>query len=374
MNRVAGRAFSAMEPPLFVRQAGADGNTRGVDVPAPGPHVAGSDEPAPLPGLTGTLADARGIPRYGRRDEYERLRRAGADDLAWGRLYEGHVNAIQLIARLGTTAQRECAERDVTCGMLFGVWNTEAADGVRVAHAGDGGITLAGRKTFASGAGRVARAVISIAWQHETSQLAVVSMDRVRTTIDRSFWKPLGMETSDSFAVDFTGVHCDRDTLLGAPGDYERSPWFTAGAARFLAVQTGGIERLVSDFSAFLRRRDQHADPIQLTRFGKCVVAARTAGLWTRACLDAWMAYDEAPRPANESDLLLTVEGARGAVERCALDVLDRVERGVGARGLLESEPFARRIRDLRMYLRQPAIDATLLRVARASLTPQALA
>jgi hypothetical protein len=47
---------------------------------------------------------------------------------------------------------------------------------------------------------------------------------------------------------------------------------------------------------------------------------------------------------------------------------MERIERGVGARGLLESEPFMRRLRDLRMYLRQPAVDATLARVARASL------
>ena len=339
------------------------------------PHLARGDEPVPVPvpSLSGTLADARGIPRYGRRDEYERLRQAGADDLAWGRIYEGHVNAVQLIGRLGIAGQRERAERDITRNLLFGVWNTEASDGVRVARSDANGIVLAGRKTFASGAGRVARAVISVALP-EGATLAIVPMDRVQTTIDRSFWKPLGMEASDSFAVDFTGVRLGQNDFLGAPGDYQRSPWFTAGAARFVAVQTGGIERLVSDFGAFLRRRDYHEDPIQMTRFGECAMAARTALLWTNACVDAWMAYDDAPKAATESALLVTVDAARGVVERCALDVLERVERGVGARGLLESEPFARRVRDLRMYLRQPAIDATLLRVARAALTPQALA
>ena len=77
--------------------------------------------------------------------------------------------------------------------------------------------------------------------------------------------------------------------------------------------------------------------------------------------------------PANRNDLLVTADAARGVIERCALDVAERVERGVGARGLLATEPFERRIRDLRMYLRQPAIDATLLRVARAALMPQAI-
>ena len=283
------------------------------------------------------------------------------------------MNALQLIGRLGTAAQRMRASADAAAGLLFGVWNTQAADGVCVIASDDDSLTLTGRKTFASGAGRVARAMITVAWPDGSSQLAVVPMDRVSTTIDTSFWKPFGMEDSDSFAVDFAGVTLDRDALIGAPGEYELSPWFTAGAARFIAVQTGGVERLVTDFGAFLRRREHHDDPIQMTRFGECVVAARTARLWTDACVDAWIAFDADPGTATATPLLVTVDAARSAVERAALDVAERIERGVGARGLLDTEPFARRLRDLRMYLRQPAIDATLLRVASASLTPRAV-
>lgn len=323
--------------------------------------------------LSSGLADASGVPRFGRPNEHGYLRSAGAADLAWGRLYEGHVNALQLIARLGTEHQRLRAEHDVAHGRLFGVWNTEAADGVRAMAIDSGGVTLAGRKTFASGAGRVARAIISIGWPEGRPQLAVVPMDLVNAAIDRSFWRPYGMEDSESFAVDFTGVRIQSDELLGSAGDYEHNPWFTAGASRFVAVQTGGIEQLVADFGAFLRRREQHEDPIQLTRFGECVIAARAALLWTNACVDAWMRYDAVPSDVAERELLVTVDAARSGVERSALDVCERVERGVGARGLLETEPFARRLRDLRMYLRQPAIDATLLRVARSSMTPRAI-
>ncbi len=323
--------------------------------------------------LYGGLADAGGVPRIGRAHEHDRLRAAGAADLAWGRLYEGHVNALQLIARLGTARQRQQAEDDVMRGCLFGVWNTQAADGVHVADVDATGVTIAGRKTFASGAGRVARAIVTIGWPDGSTQLSIIPLDRVATTIDRSFWHPYGMEDSDSFAIDFRGVHLSCEDLLGGPNDYERSPWFTAGASRFVAVQTGGIEQLTGDFGAFLRRREAHEDPIQLTRFGECVIAARTARMWTDACAESWMHYDAAPGDLTESALLITVDAARTAVERAALDVAERVERGVGARGLLETEPFARRLRDLRMYLRQPAIDDTLLRVARSSLTPRAI-
>ena len=333
------------------------------------------DAPATGADLAGGLANARGIPRRGRRAEHDRLRAAGAIDLAWGRLYEGHVNALQLIGRLGDDRQRDRAEDDVACDRLFGVWNTEAADGVRIGTTESDGVTLAGRKTFASGAGRVARAIISIAWPGGDSQLAVVPMDDVSAEIDESFWNdPYGMQHSDSFAVDFSGVYLAGRDLLGVPGDYQRGPWLTAGASRFVAVQTGGIEQLVADFGAFLRRRSLQDDTLQLTRFGECSVAARTAVLWTNACADAWAAFDADANATTEAELLVTVDAARSAVERCALDVAERVERGVGARGLLANEPFARRLRDLRMYLRQPAIDATLLRVARSSITPRVIA
>lgn len=344
------------------------GNTVGVNVRSELAEALVADE-----ALKSGLADASGVPRCGREAEHDYLRIAGAADLAWGRLYEGHVNALQLIGRLGSERQRLRAEHDVAHGRLFGVWNTEAADGVRAMAVDSGGVTLAGRKTFASGAGRVARAIISVGWTEGPPQLAVVPMDLVDVTIDRSFWRPYGMEDSASYAVDFTGVRIQRDELLGTGGDYDRSPWFTAGASRFVAVQTGGTEQLVADFGAFLRRREAHADPMQLSRFGECVIAARTALLWTNACVEAWKRYDGAPGEIAERELLVTVDAARSAIERSALDVCERVERGVGARGLLETEPFARRLRDLRMYLRQPAIDATLLRVARSSMTPRAI-
>lgn len=326
------------------------------------------EEPAASAELRAGLSDMRGVPLGGRQDEYDRLRAAGAADLPWARLLEGHVNALQLIGRLGTARQRERAENDVADGSLFGVWNTEPRDGVRAVSLDAHGAIIGGRKTFASGAGRVARALITVALPSGSAQLVVVEMDRVTTKIDTSFWRPYGMEDSDSFAVSFDGVRVPNEAFIGEPGDYSRDPWFAGGASRFVAVQTGAIERLVEDFGGFLRRRELDEDPIALTRFGECVVAVRSALLWTAACTEAWIRYDATPAKRIEEALLTTVDAARSAVERHALDVAERVERGVGARGLLEPEPFARRLRDLRMYLRQPAIDASLLRVARSSL------
>jgi alkylation response protein AidB-like acyl-CoA dehydrogenase len=213
----------------------------------------------------------------------------------------------------------------------------------------------------------VARAIVTAARPDSSSQMLLVPMDVAAVRIDPASWRPMGMEASESFAVSFEGVRLDRDTLVGEPGDYERAPWFGAGASRFLAVQTGALERLRDDVIVWLARMKRGDDPIALTRLGEIVVAAATAERWVAACADAWSAYAADPNEAIERSLIVTVDAARAAIERAALDVAERVERTVGARGLLEPEPFGRWIRDLRMYLRQPAPDAAVLRVARAA-------
>ncbi len=316
--------------------------------------------------LQSGLADVVGLPRLGRAAEMRLLQAAGYRDLAYGRLYEGHVNALQLIARCGTAAQRDALERDVRRGRLFGVWNTEPPDGVRVAAVTAEGLRLGGRKTFCSGAGRVGGALITAQTAAGKPQLVLIDMEREKPPIDRSFWQPFGMEASDSYAVDFSGVLVTPQETIGAPDDYGRSPWFSAGAARFVAVQTGGVERIVAEYAAWLRAGQRSEDPLAVARLGSCTVAAGTARAWTDACTSAWAAYDGRALAAPE--LLVTVDAARVAVERAALDVAEAVERGVGARGLLEPAPFSRLIRDLRMYLRQPAPDQALMRVGRAAL------
>jgi alkylation response protein AidB-like acyl-CoA dehydrogenase len=303
-------------------------------------------------------------PDLPRRAEYAALRRAGALDLPFGRLYEGHVNAVQLVALYGGAEARGEAQRAVDAGALFGVWNTQDANGVRIASMDDDGVVLAGAKTFCSGAGTVAHAIVTAAVPGGGSQMLLVPMRTAHAAIDPAFWHPMGMERSDSFAVDFTGVRVAHRHAIGPHDAYQREPWFSGGAARFVAVQTGALERLTDDLASFLTAANRADDPIQRARLGACVVRARTAVLWTDACAAAWERFD---REGDAEPLHETVDAARIAVERAALVTLEDIERAVGARGLNEPQPFGARIRDLRMYLRQPAPDAALARVGSAA-------
>ena len=77
--------------------------------------------PIPRPTWAGAVsARSRGPEKLARRPAA-----LGYGSLALGRLYEGHVNALQLIAQYGDLGQRARLFADAGAGHLFGVWNTE---------------------------------------------------------------------------------------------------------------------------------------------------------------------------------------------------------------------------------------------------------
>jgi alkylation response protein AidB-like acyl-CoA dehydrogenase len=232
-----------------------------------------------------------------------------------------------------------------------------------------------GAKTFASGAGHVPRPIVPGALPDGGWQMCVVPMEQARTALDSSWWQPLGMGASVSYKVDFSGTLLEPDDLLGAPGDYFRQPWFGGGAIRFAAVQLGGAQALLDATVAYLRELDRTADPHQRARVGGCAIAVASGDQWLRAAADH---VDLSPDPGrDDADAGVEAQLAwanmtRLAIERVCLDVMERVERSVGARGLLRPWPFERVLRDLTLYLRQPAPDAALDQVGRQLLEPEA--
>jgi alkylation response protein AidB-like acyl-CoA dehydrogenase len=297
------------------------------------------------------------------------LKRIGYGNLSVGRLYEGHANAVQLIQTYGTAEQIKRYSRDaVEHRMIFGVWNTEMADGVKIYPLGDGRYRLEGAKTFASGAGSIQRPLVTGALPDGGWQMFVVPAERVSTDVDTSWWKPIGMRSSATFKIDFTGVELTQDDLIGDPGDYHRPPWFTGGAIRFAAVQLGGAHALLDETRWFLQKTGRTEDPFQRQRIGTAQIAAEAGNLWLERAggmLDrALAATDDV-----EFEQIMSYAGmTRTAIEQIALDMIRWSQQSVGARGLVRPEPFERIIRDLTMYLRQPAPDAVLAGVGQFSL------
>ena len=78
---------------------------------------------APLPEALGGLG--MGTEPDGAADLLTAFRTLGGANLSVGRLFEGHVNALRLVVRIGRSAQARQAAADALAGALFGVWNTD---------------------------------------------------------------------------------------------------------------------------------------------------------------------------------------------------------------------------------------------------------
>ena len=277
----------------------------------------------------------------------------GRGNLAVGRLFEAHVNAIKLITAYGTPTQVERAAADVRDGHLFGLWVTDPPG--HALQLSDG--SLHGSKGPCSGAGHVARALVTVDTP-TGSRMAVVAVDR-SVVIEPKLDTLQGMRAAVNGVAHFRGTPLAEDALIGGPGDYLREPLLSTGAWRTTAVTLGGLDALVSVTRDQLARRGHQAAPLQQDRFGRMLIAQETARLWTAAAAER-AEVSEAP----VADQVAYVNLARIAVETACLDAMRLAQRALGLAAFLRPNPVERLLRDLAVYLRQPAPDSVLTEAA----------
>jgi alkylation response protein AidB-like acyl-CoA dehydrogenase len=285
----------------------------------------------------------------------EVLRSIGSGSLPLGRLFEGHVNALELVVRYGNDPRVKLVAEEARAGKLFGVWNTDDASGLRLIHR-HGRSWLEGRKILASGAGRIERPLVT-ATDENGRRMIVLPKVAAPDRADVSRWTAQGMRASSSGAVDFTGVEIEPMEIVGCEGDYERQPWFSAGAWRFAAVHLGGMERLFDLLRRHLVETNRGQDPHQSARLGRAAMAVETARLWVA---QAASTTDSSLGAKAPEQLVAYVNLARLAVEAAALDLMQLAQRSVGLQAFMRPNPIERISRDLATYLRQPGPDRAL--------------
>jgi alkylation response protein AidB-like acyl-CoA dehydrogenase len=274
------------------------------------------------------------------------LRIVGRADLSVGRLFEGHVNAMLLFDWFGTAAQRAALRQTLDAGAFYGVWATEPEPGVQLVSRG-AAWTLDGAKSFATGAGGLAHAIIT-AQPIEGARRLVIADASDAARADLSQWRVRGMRATGSGRYNLSDMEITDADLLGAAGDYDRDPDFTTGAWRFTAVQLGGIEALLTETREAMPPLARE-DPLQRAKFADAVAATRTAYLWVRECAQRAAAQDiDGPAFARMT---------RGIVERAALDVMELASRIVGTRSAVDGQRIDKIIRDLSLYLRHAGPD-----------------
>ncbi len=283
-----------------------------------------------------------------------RLHALGRRDLPLGRVFEGHVDALQIIARYGTPAQAARSQQVAREGGVFGVWNADLpGEPLRWS-----GRRLGGGKAFASGAGILSHALVSVDVEGGR-QLLLIDLAQTPPAIDPDWWRVTGMQRSETHVVRWSDQALSADARIGKPGDYVQEPWFSGGALRFAAVQAGGVAALVDHVRDHLVAQDRAGDPHQ---------SARLAGLY-RVAQAAADAVTTAARHWNDADVTSTlahVAAARVAVYDAGERALTLAQAAIGLQAMFVDHPAAAALTDLAVYLRQPGPDAQTMRVGEA--------
>lgn len=320
-----------------------------------------SDEVALLgqTGLIGALLRTGDAARDARPDVLDTieavriLRILGGANLSLGRLFEGHLNAVQLVRLYGTPRQNARVAQATAGGALLGVWGADGPEPLRLEHD-----RVRGAKRYASGLGLVTLALVPATLADGSTQLLLLDAnDPARA--DASSWSMRGMRATRSGDYDFSGLPAGAEARVGAPDDYKREPWFVGGIWRCAAAQLGAVERIAAEIARDLGERKRLDHPLQMERVGRAIAAARTARLWVE---------DAAVRVDSASDVTRAVAVSafsRLQTEAAGMAVIDLAERAVGLTGFAAGHPLERVSRDLSVYLRQANPDALMQSHAR---------
>ncbi|MBU3025217.1 acyl-CoA dehydrogenase family protein [Zobellia galactanivorans] len=287
------------------------------------------------------------------------LKEVGFYDLSVGRIYEGHLNAMQLIEEFGTPLQKVRYFKESLGGMLFGVWNSEFSnEGLQLMEA-SGGSKLKGAKVFCSGGVRVKRPIVTVATT-EGKRMIVLNLDQMSLKEDHSFWTPLGMKASMSCRLDFSEMRIVKSQFLGELGDYEREPLFSGGAIRFAAVQLGGAEAAIYHTLEHLKKLDRTGNVHQTSRLGRLAILRERGNAWVQRAGKAM-----GNQNLDSSQLVNLANMMRIEVREICEEVLSTAELSVGLAGLMTPHPLERIHRDLSVYLKQPGPDRALEQVGK---------
>lgn len=261
-----------------------------------------------------------------------------ARDLSLGRLAEGHIDALAILA--------EAHAQPVNVDASYGVWAARnGTGGTKARRNGDGWWFLTGRKPFCSGSGLIDRALVT-AEAEDGYRLFDIALAENVVGIGAGSWQAVGMADSVSDTLEFGGAPIPPERAIGGPDFYLDRPGFWFGAIGVAACWYGGALGLVDNLTASL----PHAPADVITaELGRAVAHVRSM----HSLLEhAAGAIDADPEDAQGRgrELALSV---RYSVHHSSTQVLGHVATAGGARPLCHDRAQAQRAADLYVYLGQ---------------------
>jgi hypothetical protein len=277
----------------------------------------------PLPGHGATL------------ERWRILAAVAAYDLALVKLFEGHTDALAIMAELGEGPAS-------ASGQAWGVWAAEPPTARLIAKTASDTttVTLHGTKAWCSGAASVTHALVT-AWNEQDEPiLAAVDLRQPGVRITREGWMAVGMSASASVDVHFNHAEATR---IGAPRAYLERAGFWHGGGGIAACWFGAAAAIGEFVMQDVARR---ADPYKLAHLG----AIDTALSGTASLLrEAAARIDREPQANAMPDAFRV----RLAAERAAVNVVERAGRALGAGPLCRNRHFASLMADLPVFIRQ---------------------
>ncbi|WP_341844941.1 acyl-CoA dehydrogenase [Caballeronia fortuita] len=287
-----------------------------------------------LHALIGAGLDRLPLPGHGSTaDRWRALGTVAAFDLSLVKLYEGHTDALAILAELD--------DAQSAVGNAWAVWAAEPPNARLAALDGSADrVFLQGTKAWCSGAASVTHALVSAWNERDEPVLAAVDIKQEGVTITDTGWQAVGMKASASVDVRFEHVPA---RLIGAPRAYLERPGFWQGGAGIAACWFGAASGIASFVARSAKRR---AGPHALAHLG----AIDTALSATAALLRETAALiDREPH----ADVMAPTMRARLAAERAAALVVEHAGRALGAGPLCRDAHFAQLMADLPVFIRQ---------------------
>ncbi|SOE96580.1 hypothetical protein SAMN05414139_09550 [Burkholderia sp. D7] len=287
----------------------------------------------PLPGSGATL------------ERWRSLAAVAARDLGLVKLFEGHTDALAILAELHGPAPRP--------GSRWAVWAAQAPDApVAAVRVENRIVQLSGVQAWCSGAHAVTDALV-IAWLDGEPILAAVPIGGSQTAVSTERWHAVGMRATASGDVRFENAPA---VLIGVPHDYVRRAGFWQGGAGIAACWFGaaaGLARRLREATA------ARPDPYRLAHLGTADVALAGAAALLR---ETARLIDANPNDGLQEAALRARLGVEAAVDT----VLAAVGRALGAAPYCRDAAFARALADLPVFIRQSHAERDLAALGEA--------
>ncbi len=288
---------------------------------------AGFDQ-LPLPGSGATV------------QRWNALAAVAARDLSLAKFFEGHTDALAILAELqpGYPQAQE----------YWGVWASESPN-ARITASSPGGaaeaaggtaVELNGVKQWCSGAAAVTHALVT-GWDPDgAAGLYAVELNQAGVMVATGGWHAVGMQATASVEVVFEHVAAQR---IGNVGTYVTRPGFWQGGAGIAACWYGAIAELAR---SVVQATAQRPNPHRNAHLGSILVAVGNAASTLREAADA---IDEMPH----ADARWLALRTRLSVEDAACEVLEHAARALGAAPVCLDAHIARLMADLPVFMRQ---------------------